>query len=796
MGGEGRLPRQLENCISLHAKVSRGGMTDKFDKKGQTSQDKIPAHSGSANAILPALSHLANQDIDAPAPPPDSGPDSIAFGARTTIARQTPQPGAALPNLRPGASPAEAAQVAAILALRDAGLINALPQTMGEMTAGEAVPTIGTSAANEIAPIAAPAEIEAEAPGDAQAGIEQTKTKIEEHGETEDHIDTDAHSETDARSETEARDDSHTSGDANASPVPASHSPTPAPPPSAPPALADTPRGGLQDAPVEAKKPRERWLATGWDWAALIVLIAVAGIAGATFRQYGMGWDDYTHSEYGELLVALFASTFKDQRAFEFVNLYYYGGAFDLGAALLAKVLPFSLFDTRRLAGAIAGLLTLLITWRLGRRVSGPSGGFFALVILAACPLFYGHMFMNPKDIPFALAMTLMLLGFVRLFEDYPNSSGGTILTMGTGAGLAVGTRVMAGFGMVEALVAFFPLLLGELRGHGFVRAIGRFLRALIWLIPAIILALIVMALVWPWSAQAPGNLFRAIAYFDTFFEQPWPELFDGKVLLVPDMPWTYLPILLGFQLPEPMLALNALGFIGVLVALLRTSVAAKRKTLLLLILLAALLPIAVAMITHPALYNGLRHFLFVLPPLAVLAALAAAWILEWLRARHVVLMVIAALAVLAAFVPQIIDMTKLHPFQYAYFNRASGGMKAAQGRFMIDYWGLSFRQSSEALRDVLKARGEARPLGRKWKVAVCGPTRAAQVFLGPDFEAGSETANADFAMTLNEFYCRKLDLPETLQIAREGVTFARVYDIRGLKISTLDTTPPVRAPK
>ncbi len=61
-----------------------------------------------------------------------------------------------------------------------------------------------------------------------------------------------------------------------------------------------------------------------------------------TFRDYGLSWDDYTHAEYGDLLLALYASGFADQRALSFVNLYMYGGGFDLLAALAAKVLPFT----------------------------------------------------------------------------------------------------------------------------------------------------------------------------------------------------------------------------------------------------------------------------------------------------------------------------------------------------------------------------------------------------------------------------------------------------------------------
>ena len=146
------------------------------------------------------------------------------------------------------------------------------------------------------------------------------------------------------------------------------------------------------------------------DRAALGILLLVAVVALFTFRDYGLGWDDYTHAQYGDLLLSLYGSGFRDQRALSFVNLYMYGGSFDMVAGLIAKVLPFDLFETRRLVGAAVGLIGLATTWRLARRFGGPLAGVLALALLAACPIFYGHMFMNPKDGPFAVAMVVLLL--------------------------------------------------------------------------------------------------------------------------------------------------------------------------------------------------------------------------------------------------------------------------------------------------------------------------------------------------------------------------------------------------
>src|SRR5262249_320844 len=156
------------------------------------------------------------------------------------------------------------------------------------------------------------------------------------------------------------------------------------------------------------------------------LLVICAAIVALTFRDFGIGWDDFTHSEYGALLVSLYASGFEDKRALSFVNLYMYGGGFDLLSALTAKILPFDLFETRRLVGGALGLIGTFATWRLGRRLGGPLAGVLALTLLATCPLFVGHMFINAKDGPFAVAMAIALLGLVRAFEEYPRVSPAT----------------------------------------------------------------------------------------------------------------------------------------------------------------------------------------------------------------------------------------------------------------------------------------------------------------------------------------------------------------------------------
>ena len=98
--------------------------------------------------------------------------------------------------------------------------------------------------------------------------------------------------------------------------------------------------------------PARRSAERTYDDLAMAVLAAVGLIAALTFRDYGLGWDDYTHAEYADLLLRMYGSGFKDTAALSFANLYMYGGGFDMAAALLHKIVPLELFETRRLAAA------------------------------------------------------------------------------------------------------------------------------------------------------------------------------------------------------------------------------------------------------------------------------------------------------------------------------------------------------------------------------------------------------------------------------------------------------------
>jgi 4-amino-4-deoxy-L-arabinose transferase-like glycosyltransferase len=527
------------------------------------------------------------------------------------------------------------------------------------------------------------------------------------------------------------------------------------------------------------------------DHLAVLVLSVTSLVALATFRDYGLGWDDYTHAQMGEHLLSLYGSGFRDTQALSFVNLYMYGGGFDMVAALVAKVLPITLFEARRLVGAVIGIIGLFVVWRIGRRAGGPAAGLIAVLLLAACPLYYGHMFINSKDAPFAVAMAILLLGLMRLLEEFPRATPATVLLFGAGLGLTVGTRVMGVIAGIYAAAALLFLIIHYLKANGLRPTLVQTGRFTLALLPGFAFAYLLMGLLWPWSVISPLNPLKAAEYFSVFFEKPWREVFEGRLISVPDMPPSYLPVQFGMQLPEILLLLALAGVALAGWRILKNSTLPSQRAMLILLVTSLAFPVVLAMLTRPAMYNGARHFVFLLPSMAVLGGLAGAWLFER-AARFGKPAVYGAAAVVAvALASPVVEMIRLHPYEYTHYNRIEGGVRAAENRYMLDYWGLSFKQAAQQLRAKLVQRLETPPHGRKWKIAVCGPHPPAAVELGPEFELTWDSNGADFALMLGVYYCMEMRAPVLAEVAREGVTYARAYDIRERSVSSILTTQP-----
>ena len=70
------------------------------------------------------------------------------------------------------------------------------------------------------------------------------------------------------------------------------------------------------------------------------------------------------------------------------------------------------------------------------------------------------------------------------------------------------------------------------------------------------------MLICWPWAQQHPVmNPLRALSEFSNF-PQDVEVLLDGTIYRSTELPWYYVPLYFGVQLPEALLFLLAASFV------------------------------------------------------------------------------------------------------------------------------------------------------------------------------------------------------------------------------------------
>lgn len=526
-------------------------------------------------------------------------------------------------------------------------------------------------------------------------------------------------------------------------------------------------------------------------------LVAILGVVVfLTFRHYGISWDEDIQNQYGQAVFDYYASGFTDQHYNQIFNLHLYGGMFDGFATIIDRYTPYHIFETRHMLNALVGLLGLWGTWRLGRLIGGGFVGVMALLMLALTPMYYGHIFNNPKDIPFACGVVWSLYYMCKTLGAYPNIKPSLLLKLGLVYGLTLGVRVngimfLPLWGLVLAFVAWRDLHYPQ--AHDLWRS---FVRLCVTGLTVFLISYIVMLFCWPWAQENPFlNPVKAITTFSNF-PQDVEVLLNGTIYNSVELPWFYLPLYFYVQLPVLQLFLIVAGIILLPVIHRRLSTSSKRAALV-LTALCVVMPIGYALFKRPALYDAVRHFIFVLPPLSILGALTLRHIVRLVHARgeglqtkaqkRILYGVVGGL-VLALFALPLQAMIRLHPYEYIYINEIDGGVEKGFGHYELDYWGSSFKEAAAALNKHVNAEGGI-PAGRTYKVAICGPWASVMSYLPAMYEAVEGSEPADFYLATTRWRCEDMREGKVIAtISRMGAPLSVVKDIRNTDEGLLGT--------
>ena len=472
---------------------------------------------------------------------------------------------------------------------------------------------------------------------------------------------------------------------------------------------------------------RLTWLdrRNGWDLASKIVFLVLAILILATFVDYGVTWDEPMQHSYGGTIARYYQSLLHGHVHLEATDpedLVYYGGFFDTLAFWFNVISPLGRYETRHLLNALIGLIGIVGCWRVGRLLGGPAAGFWAAALMALAPRYYGQMFNNPKDVPFAVGYIWALYYLLRSLPHLPRVPRDITVKLGMVIGLALGVRIGG------LLLLAYVLMVVGLYGVFAARSKAAFTGLLKFALSVVAIAWPIMLLCWPWAQMQPlTRPFEALRYFTHF---PWHGalLFNGEFVQAIHEPRTYILRWLSISLPEIVLLLAAAGLLCALVLLLRKrTYTSGWNHRWMLLGFATLFPLLYVVIVRPILYDADRQFVFVVPPLVCLCALVLARGLEWARSRSRTVWAASLVAIAGYCIWQISVMVRLHPDEYVYFNQTIGGLQGASGKFETDYWGNSYREAVKRLVEHLKSN---EPAQGRYTVMASLPSRVVQLFL------------------------------------------------------------------
>ncbi len=496
---------------------------------------------------------------------------------------------------------------------------------------------------------------------------------------------------------------------------------------------------------VEALKPRNlraRFVALNAPQRTMVVLIVcLLAVVLTTFNRYGFSFDEGKGILRAKSVLAFFQSFGRVSNPSRIDTGH--GTAPDLLAVLLQNLAPVLSVDARHLVFALFGVAGIYYLYRFGSRFVGEWGGVFAALFLAATPMWFGHMFFNAKDIPFA---TLLLAStyYVLVGLTEPALDRARLVKVGLAVGLLAGTKLGGVPALILAIGVFVAGLTALPRRNG-VRLAPDLRRRLASLgIAALVGCLLGLLLFWP-QLLTLQFAFR--------------EAGGNSVLKADQSPYygaTY------FLVTTPVFLLG-LGAVGTLLAVYR------RQPVVIAAVIIVFSAFLAQALSGFRLNSGTRHFLFVYPFFMLTAAYPVAVLLETLRDAWPRRLLVGAIAF--CLLSTAVEMYRLFPYQYSFYNSLAGGLTGADGVYEIDVWRTATR---EALGLVA---AKVRP-GDKVNIRFCASNLNLKGYQGLRYVERMEDADYFIALRRGKRCAPELfqTYPVVGEVRREGVLLARVY--------------------
>lgn len=466
-----------------------------------------------------------------------------------------------------------------------------------------------------------------------------------------------------------------------------------------------------------------------WKYILSLIFSLIFLITGLiTIPDYGINWDEPAHYLRGQSLLRFFLTGKKDYSDFPKIATHYgpnwsepiegtllpddstfrrsiyqfdrNGDQFtfpywerQIGShpplnGLLASATNYVLYQKLGIVGDIesyhvfivaASALLVFLVVSMTTEWYGMFSGVVAGLSLMLYPIFFGESHVNIKDPVETAFYASAIYGFYKIVTTKKIVWG---LLASISVAVALGTKFNIVFAPLT-LVAWFVCYLFDKKKKWHII----FSRSL-WMAAgsALLLSFLLLWLIWPslWGKPIQGflqvlNFYRDIGYGTTYQPSSYITLFGFNM---------YPSLAVIFATPLVILFLSLVGILYTI----GFGWKEKNKTSF-LVLFWFLVPIARVSLPHTSIYAGVRQIMEYIPAMAILTGIGAKVIADRYKKLK--------LTIFLLFIPILVKLVSMHPYENVYFNPLIGGLKGAASRNFPD-WGVTlgtvYRQGVEWL--------------------------------------------------------------------------------------------------
>lgn len=284
-----------------------------------------------------------------------------------------------------------------------------------------------------------------------------------------------------------------------------------------------------------------------------------------------------------------------------------------------------------------------------------------------------------------------------------------------------------------------------------------------------ILIAAVVSLATWPFLWVNPPARFVEVLIHMANNPQILSVLFNGQVYPTNAMPGNYLPVMLGITLTEPVWLLSG---VGLAIAAWYGWRGRVNRVSVLLVLAWFGLPCVYVLLRHPPMYDGFRHFLFILPPVFIFAGFCFQALLEKLPRSWITVPLIGLV-----LLPGLVGIERMHPYEYAYYNQFVGGVGGAFRRFETDYWLMCYKELLPQVTIPPKT-GRLYVLRQPANAQLYAPAGLSILRYDPDDD---QTSHGDFLLLptrSNNDLQYHPEAPVVYQVQKNGAVFCLIKEI------------------